>query len=130
MHFQGLLDNTRRGIDGNDINFAESLTAEFIHSLLFHEEVICLDDYIINNPGLRNSLTMYPVIRDLLLLPAVSLYKDDQYSTLQQKMAANADRNAYHYKFGSPDGYLNAVDLIDVASQMDGSKNLAKFEHF
>ena len=114
MHLQLLVDNTRRGIVAESVDFSERLAAEIIHSLLFHESVAYLDAFIINHPALRKSFHNYPWVAESLKLPICALYQDDRFQSPLEMMEANARHDAFHPAFGTAKSYQSDSEAISA----------------
>jgi hypothetical protein len=106
MHFQLLIDNTRQGIVGGLPAFSEQLAAELVHSLLFHENVGFLDDFVVNNPAIRQVIANYPAAAEAFRFPNAVLYRDERFTSLADKMELSAPNDAFHFVFGSADKFL------------------------
>jgi hypothetical protein len=112
MFAQFLIDNTRRFSSKFDIA-VDNIAAELLHSALFHDKLLYVDDYIVNNPYLSNALLRYETIHNIFQSDYSYIGLSDISNCLYDKILYLQSVNIYHPHFRSLDNFVNTQKIFE-----------------
>lgn len=110
---QYLIDSARRDIGLND-RYINSLAAGLIHSVLFHDEIVYFDAYLVNNPYILKAIHKYPIIIDIFDNCKSSIAIINGNNSLIDNLSYLDKRDVFHPGFPG-----KKKELLDSASTLE-----------